>query len=243
MIEVSETPVQEDERDDRHVDVATQMAADGVSVFAAIKEPLCPALAQFASFLEPSPIPAREPIPAGTEDTVLADSHVELDPELAPIPVPIDHDGIVETGNDELAAFSDLDDGGGFDGGSFTAPVDADQKEREIMSGVSSYRYFASPLVGRSWAGPDHWTLSRAKSKKPAGNAREPRKKPVFEFGGKPLKPSQAFPCVKRSSELQIPAGTFVSRDHVLPEDHHYSLEVEKMRAFHLVFVAIGMST
>lgn len=240
---MSETPIREEARDDRHVDVAAQLAANGVSVFSAIKEPLCPALAQFASFLEPMAIPPMEGIPAGTEDSVLEDSHVELDPELAPIPVAIDHDGIVETRNDELAAFSDLDDGGSFDGGSFPAPEDRDQKEREIMSGVSPYRFFASPLVGRSWAGPDHWTLSRAKSKKPAGNAREPRKKPLFEFGGKSVKPSQAFQCVKRSSELQIPAGSFVSNDHVLPEDHHYSLEVMKRGAFHLVFVAIGMST
>lgn len=244
VVEVRETVGREEQRDDRHVDVAALLAADGVSVAQAIKEPLCPALAQFAAFLAPmEPMamePVREPVPAGEGDSVLEDSHVELDPELAPIPV---DGGIVETGNEEVAGFSDLEDGGSFDGGSIPAPASVAEKEREIMAGVSPYRFFASPLVGRSWAGPDHWTLSRAKSRKPAKGAKEPRKKPVFEFGGKSVKPSQAFPSGKRSGELQIPAGSFMGSDHVLPEDHHYSLEVVKRGAFHLVFVAIGVSS
>ena len=244
VVEVRETVGRSEQRDDRHVDVAALLAADGVSVAQAIKEPLCPALAQFAAFLAPmEPMamePVREPVPAGEGDSVLEDSHMELDPELAPIPV---DGGIVETGNEEVAGFSDLEDGGSFDGGSIPAPASVAEKEREIMAGVSPYRFFASPLVGRSWAGPDHWTLSRAKSRKPAKGAKEPRKKPVFEFGGKNVKPSQAFPSGKRSGELQIPAGSFMGSDHVLPEDHHYSLEVVKRGAFHLVFVAIGVSS
>ena len=78
VVEVRETVGRSEQRDDRHVDVAALLAADGVSVAQAIKEPLCPALAQFAAFLAPmEPMamePVREPVPAGEGDSVLEDS-------------------------------------------------------------------------------------------------------------------------------------------------------------------------
>lgn len=110
--------------------------------------------------------PVREPVPAGEGDSVLEDSHVELDPELAPIPV---DGGIVETGNEEVAGFSDLEDGGSFDGGSIPAPASVAEKEREIMAAfrrtVSSRRHWWAGL------GPDLTT-----GRFPAQNRENPRR-------------------------------------------------------------------
>ena len=164
VVEVRETVGREEQRDDRHVDVAALLAADGVSVAQAIKEPLCPALAQFAAFLAPMAMePVREPVPAGEGDSVLEDSHVELDPELAPIPV---DGGIVETGNEEVAGFSDLE--GVSMAGAFPRP------RRWRKKSGKSWRAFRRTVSSRRhwWAGlgPDLTT-----GRFPAQNRENPR--------------------------------------------------------------------
>ena len=59
-----------------------------------------------------------------------------------------------------------------------------------------------------------------------AGKTRKPRE--LIEFSPKVvIKPSQAFPAVKRTSDLCMNDSAFESKGtHCLPQDHHYSFDV-----------------
>lgn len=212
----------------------------------------------------------------------IEDIGVELDPDLAPIPVAVanevsgeagergvdevsgearergvnevsgevrgadkDRDDIHDTeggggGRDDNAidttetynpTFSDLDDGG--NDFSFT------ERDHAIMnSQPTHYTYFNPSLLQKSWAGPSHWKLNHAaKSKKQERAHREHKKHITIEFSAEHvIKPSTSFPAVKRVSDLCMNETLFEAKGlHILPEDHHYSIEVTLISILDLV--------
>ena len=181
------------------------------------------------------------------EQSRIEDIGVELDPEIAPIPV-VGFDQSIEGGaidvngqeNDgpltestdhteekgdhetvtQSVSFADLDDGGN--------DVSFTERDHVIMnSQPTQYTYFRPTLLQKAWAGPNHWKLNRV-AKKHKITTHEPKKHSRIQFSPDCcIKPSNAFPAVKRTSDLMMNETVFEAKGlHILPEDHHYSFEV-----------------
>lgn len=180
------------------------------------------------------------------EQSRIEDIGVELDPEIAPIPVvgfdqsieggaiensqengnPLiestNHEG--EKGENEAVthsvSFADLDDGAN--------DVSFTERDHVIMnSKPTQYAYFKPTLLQKAWTGPDHWKLNRV-PKKHQKTTHEHKKHTRIQFSPDCcIKPSNAFPAVKRTSDLIMNETVFEAKGfHILPEDHHYSFEV-----------------
>ena len=102
------------------------------------------------------------------------------------------------------------------------------ERDHVIMnSKPTQYAYFKPTLLQKAWTGPDHWKLNRV-PKKHQKTTHEHKKHTRIQFSPDCcIKPSNAFPAVKRTSDLIMNETVFEAKGfHILPEDHHYSFEV-----------------
>ena len=213
------------------------------SVEGVLAKPLCPPLEGLIHEIETfDPAQATwntQPPAEEVERSCIEDVHVELDPEMAPIPVAAqDFDLPADDWSEPEpmpAAASATASATAPAIAPATAPAadttpqeDAHRQEIETLvrnTPPTEYRYFVPSHVTKSWAGPSHWQISKvAKPKKAAERATHSKKKQVISFSAE-LKPGE-FPVMKRSSDLVISDAAFESQsDHLLPDDHHVSFE------------------
>ena len=153
--------------------------------------------------------------------SVLEDFHVELDAEIAPIPV---------STAEPLSDVESMD---------IEEPIPDDTKstpnkiEKAIMSHApTTYSYFTPSTLVTAWAGPSYWKLRKETKVRKTSNERMPstKKKQIIEFSKEVvIKPNVSFPPVKRLSDLTVSDVLFESHGlHVLPDDYHFNLDVDR---------------
>lgn len=252
VVEISETacaPLPEaDYAFDSYVDPQPFFADRTLS--SVVSKPLCPSLQELIHEIEtfdPAAAPwrAMESEEPETERSHIEDVHVELDPEMAPIPVTPEQDFDMPLPDNDWSDTNDPVEPA--DPINPTNPVyqmepaqgetsqeisqeAAQRREIETMirnTPPTDYRYFVPSRVTKSWAGPSHWQISKsAKSKtKRAAEKTQSKRKQVISFASETTKPSE-FVTVKRMADLTINDTAFESQsEHTLPDDHHISFE------------------
>lgn len=159
--------------------------------------------------------------PLDMSRSVLEDFHVELDAEIAPIPV---------STAEPLSDVESMD---------IEEPIPDDTKstpnkiEKAIMSHApTTYSYFTPSTLVTAWAGPSYWKLRKETKVRKMSNERMPstKKKQIIEFSKEVvIKPNVSFPPVKRLSDLTVSDVLFESHGlHVLPDDYHFNLDVDR---------------
>ena len=250
VVEIAETacaPLPEtDHAFDSYVDPQPFFADRTLS--SVVSKPLCPSLQELIREIEtfdPAAAPWREmeSEEPETERSHIEDVHVELDPEMAPIPVTPEQDfdmplpdndwSDVNEPADPINPINPIQEP--IDPmqpvqGEETSQEAAQRREIETMirnTPPTDYRYFVPSHVTKSWAGPSHWQISKsAKSKtKRVAEKTQAKRKQVISFASETTKPSE-FVTVKRVADLTINDTAFESQsEHTLPDDHHISFE------------------
>ena len=173
--------------------------------------------------------------PSNRSLSVLEDYHVELDDEIAPIPVQseaevsfeapdmsVQAEPLPSTQTNENAEISGVN----------TPHSMLNSIETAIANSTpTTYSYFTPSDLVTAWAGPSYWKLRKgAKTKKtPVERVQKTKKKQIIEFSKDVVvKPTALFPAMKRTSDLIISDSTFENGNlHVLPDDYHYNIDVE----------------
>lgn len=194
--------------------------------------------------------------PSNRSLSVLEDYHVELDDEVAPIPVlseaevsfeapsiSIHADTLQTTQINENAEplpvntphSTDINKSDIDTMNTNSTPNNNNNNNNTIETIIANstpttYSYFTPSDLVTAWAGPSYWKLRKgAKTKKaPVERVQKAKKKQIIEFSKDlVVKPTVLFPAVKRTSDLTINDSTFESGDlHVLPDDYHYNIDV-----------------
>lgn len=177
--------------------------------------------------------------PSNRSLSVLEDYHVELDDEVAPIPVLSEAEVSFEAPNmsiqtDPLQSTQSLENAEPFP---INTPLSSTNSNQNIEtmgtnstpnnnnnnnknsietmianSTPTTYSYFTPSDLVTAWAGPSYWKLRKgAKPKKaPVERVQKAKKKQIIEFSKElVVKPTALFPAVKRMSDLTINDSTF----------------------------------
>lgn len=172
--------------------------------------------------------------------SVLEDYHVELDDEVAPIPVLSEAEVSIEAANPSLPAdpLQTTQIVENAEPAAASTPHSTSNNIETMIanSTPTTYSYFTPSDLVTAWAGPSYWKLRKtAKPKKaPVERVQKTKKKQIIEFSkDSVVKPTALFPAVKRASDLTINDPTFESGNlHVLPDDYHYNIDVESLHTF-----------